>query len=88
MNSRTSLEVIEARLKTKIEAQQKLLKQQTDKSLANMATSEQLHLLKTHNDDSVKYLNEVTTGLKIELNSKILLNKDEFPFPPNKHQLK
>ena len=85
MNSRTSLEVkpLEARLQTSIDAQQKLLKQQTDSSLANMETRlgdittihEQLHLLKKHNDDSLTYLNGITDKHedKLEtLNSMIL----------------
>ena len=70
MNKRNILEVkaFEARLQTSMDAQQKLLQQQIDKSLVNLATSEQLHLLKTRNDDSLKHLNEVTTGFQTKLN--------------------
>ena len=88
MNSGTSLEVkpLEARLQTSIDAQQKLLKQQTDSSLANMETRlgdittihEQLHLLKRHhcdNDDSMTYLNGLTDKLikKIDNLSSVIL---------------
>ena len=96
MNSRTSLKVkpIEARLQTSIDAQQKLLKQQTDSSLANMETRlgdittihEQLRLLKKHhcdNDDSLTYLNELTDNHKEYLSSLSAMMKGGFSQCPH-----